>query len=114
MVGSIVNSIMFLLVIFSYLTSSALPFIIEVSVDLLNIGLKQHVVNTGEIFICRKLYIAYVLMMSKLGVSELEQHGSDAVLSIYSSYPTPSSLIVYLSQTTYIIMKIVFILLQLF
>lgn len=57
MVGSVVNGTMFLLIIFSYLTSSALPFVIEVSVDLLNIGLKQHVVNTGELFRCCDYYI---------------------------------------------------------
>jgi len=57
-VGSFVNSFMFLLILFSYATSSALPFVIEVSVDLLCIGLKQHVVNTGEIFSSYKLYVA--------------------------------------------------------
>jgi len=55
-VGCLVNGFMFLLIVFSYATSSALPFVIEVSVDLLCIGLKQHVVNTGEILSC---YIAY-------------------------------------------------------
>jgi len=49
---------MFLLIIFSYITSIPLPFVIEVSVDLLNIGLEEHVVNTGELFSCGKLYIA--------------------------------------------------------
>jgi len=50
--GCVVNSIMFLLIIFSYITSSALPLVIETLVDLLNIGLKQHVVNTGKLFSC--------------------------------------------------------------
>ena len=61
MVGSIVNSVMFVLVISSYVTSSALPFIIATSVDILNIGLKQHVVSTGKIlfFSCLN-YILYV------------------------------------------------------
>jgi len=57
-VGSIVNSFMFLLILFSYATSSALPLVIEVSIDLLCIGLEQHVVNTGEIFCSCKICIA--------------------------------------------------------
>ena len=54
--GSIVNTVMFLLVIFSYMTSSTLPVIVEVSIDMLNVGLKQDVVNTGEIFTSCRLY----------------------------------------------------------
>jgi len=59
-VGSIVNSIMFLLMLFSYITSSALPFVIEVSVDLLTIGSKKHLVNTGELFCSDKLGKCYI------------------------------------------------------
>jgi len=56
-VGSIVNGIMFLLVTYSYVTSSALPFIVNLSTDLLNIGLHQYVITTGETFSCCKLYM---------------------------------------------------------
>ena len=61
-VGSLINSFMFLLILFSYTTLSALPFVIKVAVDLLCIGSKQHVVNTGETFSCYKFYIVFEVL----------------------------------------------------
>lgn len=75
-VGSIVNSFMFLLILFSYSTSSALPFVIEVSIDLLCIGLKQHVVNTDE--------LSCMLLVSLMAVQNIRRLLECLLVSVYS------------------------------